>query len=29
VTLEFVVQAGKVTALKQADPSGEFTFARK
>jgi hypothetical protein len=29
VTLEFVVLGGKVTALKQADPSGEYTFLRK
>ena len=26
---EFVVSDGKVTALKQIDPSGEYTFARK
>ena len=29
MTLEFVVQEGKVTGLKQKDPSGELTFPRK
>jgi len=29
VTVEFVVQDGKVTAMKQTDPSGEYVFARK
>jgi hypothetical protein len=29
VTFTFVVEDGKVQALKQSDPSGEFTFARK
>jgi hypothetical protein len=29
LTLEFVVQDGQVKALKQKDPSGEFTFPKK
>ena len=29
VVFEFVVEDGKVTALKQIDPSGEFRFARR
>ena len=29
VVFEFVVSDGKVTALKQIDPSGEFTFAKR
>lgn len=29
VTFEFVSQNGKVTALKQTDPSGEFVFTRR
>ncbi len=29
LTLEFVVQEGRVTALKQREPSGEFTFPKK
>ena len=29
LTLEFVVQDGQVKALKQRDPSGEFTFPKK
>jgi hypothetical protein len=26
---EFVMESGKVTALKERDPSGEFTFQRQ
>jgi len=26
---EFVVADGRVTAMRQRDPSGEFTFPRK
>ena len=29
VTFEFVTENGRVTALKQTDPSGEFTFTRR
>ena len=29
VTFEFVVEGGKVTALRQTDPSGEFLFPRR
>jgi CubicO group peptidase (beta-lactamase class C family) len=29
VTYEFVIQNGKVTALKETDPSGEFVFTRR
>jgi hypothetical protein len=29
LTLEFMVQDGQVKALKQKDPSGEFTFPKK
>ena len=29
VTVEFVVENGKVTAMKQRDPGGEYTFPRK
>jgi hypothetical protein len=29
IVLEFVVENGKVTALKQRDPSGEYQFKRK
>jgi hypothetical protein len=29
VFFEFVVADGKVTELRQTDPSGEFRFARK
>jgi hypothetical protein len=29
VTLEFIVQDGQVTGIKQKDPSGEFTFPKK
>jgi CubicO group peptidase (beta-lactamase class C family) len=29
VTYEFVMENGKVTALKERDPSGEFTFPRQ
>jgi CubicO group peptidase (beta-lactamase class C family) len=29
VTIEFVLEGGRVTAMKQIDPSGEYTFVRK
>jgi CubicO group peptidase (beta-lactamase class C family) len=29
VTVEFVLEGGKVTAMKQIDPSGEYVFRRK
>lgn len=29
VIVEFVVADGKVTAMKQSDPSGEYTFPRR
>ncbi len=29
VTFEFLVEGGVVKAMKQRDPSGEFTFPRK
>jgi CubicO group peptidase (beta-lactamase class C family) len=29
LTLEFVVQDGRIAAIKQKDPSGEFTFPKK
>jgi len=29
VTFEFIIDNGGVTALKQTDPSGEFTFTRR
>ena len=29
VTLEFLVQDGKVTGIKQKDPSGELTFPKR
>jgi hypothetical protein len=29
VVIEFVVEGGKVTAMKQSDPSGEYSFPRK
>jgi CubicO group peptidase (beta-lactamase class C family) len=29
VTVEFVVEGGKVVAMKQIDPSGEYTFPRQ
>jgi hypothetical protein len=29
VTVEFVVENDRVTAMKQSDPSGEYVFVRK
>jgi hypothetical protein len=29
VTIEFVVEDGKVTAMKQRDPSGEYILPRR
>jgi hypothetical protein len=29
LTIEFLVENGKVTAVKQKDPSGEFVFPKK
>ena len=29
VVIEFVVEGDKVTAMKQSDPSGEYSFPRK
>jgi len=29
LTIEFLVENGQVTAIKQKDPSGEYTFPKK